>query len=78
MRKAPKGLAALLPLLCLLLSMAAHGADTTAKGDWLLLPERVWTGDGDAAHAGWALPHPSTHLWARSGWSCPAPRLPPA
>ena len=55
MRKAPKGFAALLPLLCLLLSMAAHGADTTAKGDWLLLPERVWTGDGDAVHAGWAV-----------------------
>jgi imidazolonepropionase-like amidohydrolase len=55
MRKAPKGLAALLPLLCLLLSMAAHGADTTAKGDWLLLPERVWTGNGDAAHAGWVV-----------------------
>src|SRR6185312_573702 len=24
------------------------------KGDWLLLPERVCTGDGEAAHRGWA------------------------
>lgn len=36
-----------------LCAMAAHAA--TPKGDWLLLPERVWTGDGDAAHAGWAV-----------------------
>ncbi|WP_235580161.1 amidohydrolase family protein [Rhodanobacter sp. Soil772] len=35
--------------------MAAHGTGTTAKGDWLLLPERVWTADGDAAHSGWAV-----------------------
>jgi hypothetical protein len=27
----------------------------TAKGAWLLLPDRVWTGDGDAAHPGWAV-----------------------
>lgn len=55
MRKAPKRFAALFPLLCLLLPMVAHGSDGTAKGDWLLLPERVWTADGDAAHAGWAV-----------------------
>jgi imidazolonepropionase-like amidohydrolase len=55
MRNTPKGFAVLLPLLCLLLSMAAHGTSTTPKGDWLLLPDRVWTGDGDAAHAGWAV-----------------------
>ncbi|KRE95022.1 amidohydrolase [Frateuria sp. Soil773] len=36
-----------------LCALAAHAA--TPKGDWLLLPERVWTGDGDAAHAGWAV-----------------------
>lgn len=55
MRKAPKVFAALLPLFCLLLAMAAHGTGTTPKGDWLLLPDRVWTGDGDAAHTGWAV-----------------------
>ncbi|HEY8682844.1 MAG TPA: amidohydrolase family protein, partial [Rhodanobacter sp.] len=27
----------------------------TPKGDWLLLPDRVWTGDGDAAHTDWAV-----------------------
>jgi imidazolonepropionase-like amidohydrolase len=26
-----------------------------APGTWLLLPARVWTADGDAAHAGWAV-----------------------
>lgn len=55
MRQAPRGYAFLLPLLCLLLSLAAHATGTTPKGDWLLLPDRVWTGDGDAAHAGWAV-----------------------
>ncbi|HKR75520.1 MAG TPA: amidohydrolase family protein, partial [Rhodanobacter sp.] len=40
-------------LLLLLCSMAT--AATTPKGDWLLLPDRVWTADGDAAHAGWAV-----------------------
>ncbi len=43
-------LAALLLLLCSLPATAA-----TPKGDWLLLPERVWTGDGDAVHRGWAV-----------------------
>ena len=40
-------------LLILLFSLSASAA--TPKGDWLLLPERVWTGDGDAAHSGWAV-----------------------
>lgn len=40
-------------LLILLCSLSASAA--TAKGDWLLLPDRVWTGDGDAAHGGWAV-----------------------
>ena len=40
-------------LLLLLCSLPASTA--TPKGDWLLLPERVWTGDGDAAHSGWAV-----------------------
>ncbi len=42
--------AALLILLCSLPAVA-----TTPKGDWLLLPDRVWTGDGDVAHGGWAV-----------------------
>src|SRR6185312_16205607 len=41
-------------LLLLLLCPLATAA-TTQKGDWLLLPDRVWTADGDAAHAGWAV-----------------------
>jgi imidazolonepropionase-like amidohydrolase len=40
-------------LLLLLCSLPASAA--TPKGDWLLLPERVWTGNGDAAHSGWAV-----------------------
>ena len=40
-------------LLLLLCSLPASTA--TPKGDWLLLPERVWTGNGDAAHSGWAV-----------------------
>jgi imidazolonepropionase-like amidohydrolase len=55
MRNASRGFAALLALLCVLLSLAVHAADTPGKGDWLLLPERVWTGDGDAARTGWAV-----------------------
>ncbi|WP_425598265.1 amidohydrolase family protein [Dyella amyloliquefaciens] len=27
----------------------------SAKGDVLLVPDRVWTAEGDAAHAGWAV-----------------------
>ncbi|MGN6383807.1 MAG: amidohydrolase family protein [Dyella sp.] len=39
-----------------LLSIAplAAAAEASAK-DTLLLPDRVWTADGDAAHAGWAV-----------------------
>ncbi|WP_049622134.1 metal-dependent hydrolase family protein [Frateuria defendens] len=39
----------------LLLPAALPAAADTAKGDWLLLPDRVWTADGDAAHNGWAV-----------------------
>jgi imidazolonepropionase-like amidohydrolase len=42
--------AALLILFCSTMASAA-----APRGDWLLLPERVWTADGDAAHAGWAV-----------------------
>jgi imidazolonepropionase-like amidohydrolase len=40
----------LLLLLCPLLALAG-----TASGDRLLLPDSVWTGDGDSAHRGWAV-----------------------
>ncbi len=40
-------------LLLLLCSLSASAA--TTKGDWLLLPDRVWTADGDSAHGGWAV-----------------------
>lgn len=41
---------------CLLLLLcSAVATATTPKGDWLLLPERVWTAEGDAAHTGWAV-----------------------
>ena len=33
----------------------ARAATPPAQGAWLLLPDRVWTADGDAAHAGWAV-----------------------
>ncbi|WEN16683.1 amidohydrolase family protein [Rhodanobacter sp. AS-Z3] len=45
-----KTAAIVLLLLCSLPVMAA-----TPKGDWLLLPDRVWTADGDTAHTGWAV-----------------------
>lgn len=57
MRASPmirRTMAFLVLLLCAVLAPAA-AADTTPKGDWLLLPERVWTADGDAAHTGWAV-----------------------
>jgi len=41
-----------LKLLCLCL-FAWHAA--ASANDTLLLPARVWTGDGDQAHAGWAV-----------------------
>jgi imidazolonepropionase-like amidohydrolase len=37
----------------LLCSLPANAA--MPKGDWLLLPDRVWTGGGDVAHSGWAV-----------------------
>lgn len=43
-------MAAALLLCCTLPAFAA-----TAQGDWLLLPDRVWTGDGDVAHSSWAV-----------------------
>lgn len=47
-----------LALLSLLIACAASAQSPPAqqgKGAWLLLPDRVWTGEGDAAHAGWAV-----------------------
>ena len=41
--------------LCVLLPLAVHSAEIAPKGDWLLLPARVWTADGNAAHDGWAV-----------------------
>ena len=45
------------PLLALLLALAAFAAPAAGppRGTWLLLPDRVWTADGDAAHPGWAV-----------------------
>ena len=44
-------------LLALLLALAAFPATAAEPphGTWLLLPDRVWTADGDATHAGWAV-----------------------
>jgi imidazolonepropionase-like amidohydrolase len=43
----------------LLTAMAMAGATAATavppKGDVLLVPDRVWTADGDAAHTGWAV-----------------------
>ncbi|MCW0203483.1 MAG: amidohydrolase family protein [Rhodanobacter thiooxydans] len=41
-------------LLLLLLCSLPVGA-AMPKGNWLLLPDRVWTAEGDTAHAGWAV-----------------------
>jgi len=41
--------------LCVLLPLVAHSAEIAPKGDSLLLPARVWTADGNAAHSGWAV-----------------------
>jgi imidazolonepropionase-like amidohydrolase len=43
-------MAAALLLCCTLPAFAA-----APQGDWLLLPDQVWTGDGDVAHGGWAV-----------------------
>lgn len=42
---------------CVLACARSHAAEPSAAvvADILLLPDRVWTGDGDAAHAGWAV-----------------------
>lgn len=40
-------------LLALLATATAQAQ--TGKGDWLLLPDRVWTADGDVAKSGWAV-----------------------
>lgn len=47
----------LFALLSLLLACAASAQSPPppAKTAWLLLPDRVWTGEGDATHAGWAV-----------------------
>jgi imidazolonepropionase-like amidohydrolase len=43
-------------LVALLLLAALPAAATDAlSGDVLLIPDRVWTADGDQAHAGWAV-----------------------
>lgn len=51
-------IAALATRLCMLLGLvtasAAVGA-AEAPSAYLLRPEKVWTGDGDAAHSGWAV-----------------------
>lgn len=42
---------------CVLACARSYAAEPSAAvaADILLLPDRVWTGDGDAAHAGWAV-----------------------
>ncbi len=44
----------MLALFLAVLAFAA-GAREPPRGDYLLLPDRVWTAEGDAAHAGWAV-----------------------
>ncbi|MEO8810373.1 MAG: amidohydrolase family protein, partial [Rhodanobacter sp.] len=39
----------------LLLLSAFTASAAMPRGDWLLLPDRVWTGDGDNSHTGWAV-----------------------
>ena len=46
---------ALLSLLVACVASAQSPPAQQGKGAWLLLPDRVWTGEGDAAHAGWAV-----------------------
>jgi len=66
------GWRATVALLVLLCSLGANAA--TPKGDWLLLPDRVWTGEGDAAHTGWAvLIHDGTIAAAGPAGSIEAP-----
>ncbi|MHA6204155.1 amidohydrolase family protein [Dyella soli] len=42
-------------LAVLLLASASSVMAAAPRGDVLLLPDRVWTADGDMAHAGWAV-----------------------
>ena len=46
---------ALLSLLVACIASAQSPPAPAAKGAWLLLPDRVWTGGEEAAHAGWAV-----------------------
>lgn len=41
-------------VLVLLAALGAQAAEPD-RGSFLLLPDRVWTAEGDAAHAGWAV-----------------------
>ena len=43
-----------LAMLFTLAPLFATASDAPAR-DTLLLPDRVWTADGDAAHPGWAV-----------------------
>lgn len=42
-------------LAALLVAGAISATTAPPKGDVLLIPDRVWTADGDAAHPGWAV-----------------------
>lgn len=44
-------------MLCTLVlsTLACASWADTPKHDYLLLPDRIWTGDGDSTHAGWAV-----------------------
>ncbi|WP_430388710.1 amidohydrolase family protein [Dyella sp. 20L07] len=41
--------------LALLVTSASAAVATESRGDVLLVPERVWTAEGDSAHTGWAV-----------------------
>ena len=51
----PNSIRSLACCCALLLALPAFAADPVPSHDTLLLPTRVWTGDGDAAHDGWAV-----------------------
>ena len=42
-------------LCCILFALALPALAVDAHGDWLLVPAKVWTGDGGSAHDGWAV-----------------------
>ena len=50
----PRWKTRLLAALLACMALPAGAADEP-KGDILLLPDRVWTAEGDASHAGWAV-----------------------